>query len=384
MKPVLASLLTVFCLLALAGCTKEDTSVNTITIGAPQNVSVTPVSATAITVSWTRGVNDTKADTVVMMQSGLERFRSVSTATATSLSISGLSPGIYEIAVLSAGGSSPFVPWTINGGATNLMALSLSATSIALEWTRDPADAGIDTVVATNGGVTLTVLPTTASAATITGLTEGTGYTFSVHNGLISPSISWMTARRTTGLKIYEYSSPNPAGLQLNGADGHAHVLNVTSQNLSSLDFLLDDVQRDPTITSPSGLAFEGPQIFDATLRSTFIDQAGRYVVGGLDADFSSFDFSSFFNGSHTANEFDLPATFDFNTRGSRVLLVATSDGHFAKVEVVPNPTTGQLYSGTGTNRFITVNVSYQSAVGQPYAGRPHQIKAPQKRIRAE
>src|SRR4051812_18318009 len=96
-------------------------------------------------------------------------------------------------------------PGTTTSTPTGVMAHSVDATTIAVMWTRASGDAGLDTVVV-NG---TPVLPgTSASAATVTGLTTGTVYTITVKGGGgTSSGITWMTANRTDGLQIFEYSS---------------------------------------------------------------------------------------------------------------------------------------------------------------------------------
>ncbi|HET6402767.1 MAG TPA: hypothetical protein VFH95_15390, partial [Candidatus Kapabacteria bacterium] len=86
----------------------------------------------------------------------------------------------------------------------------------------------------------------------------------------------------------------------------------------------------------------------------------------------SATDFSTQLGRITAGNTYDLPNDAVYATKGSRVLLVKTQDGNFAKIEIVPDATTGQLYSGSGTNKYVTVNVSYQPTAGQPYAARPH------------
>jgi hypothetical protein len=258
---------------------------------------------------------------------------------------------------------------------TGLMARSVDANTIAVMWTRASGDVGADTLIVTDPGGAVKfsgATSTTANTMTATGLTTNTVYTISVKGGGgTSSSINWMTANRTDGLQIFEYSSSGQSGLQLNGADNKAHVVSVSNGNSGIIDFLLDDKQRSATITSASGLDFEGAQNFDDTWRNSLVDVNGRYVVGGLNNDYSASEFTSAYSGM-TSTDYPIDEATDYGTRGSRVLLVKTKEGNFAKIEIVPDPTTGKLYTGTGANRHITVNVSYQPTVGRAYAGRPH------------
>ncbi|MFI5201200.1 MAG: hypothetical protein ACHQNE_02290, partial [Candidatus Kapaibacterium sp.] len=207
-------------------------------------------------------------------------------------------------------------------------------------------------------------------------VSEGVLYTITVvSSGGSSNSVTWMTAIRTSGLQLYQFSSGQRSGLQLNGPGGQAAVVSASSSNIGTMDFYLEDVQHDNTITTTSSLSFEGAQFLNTTgetWRNSYIDVPDRYVVGGLDADYSASDFSTQLGRITAGNAYDIPDDAVYATKGSRVLIVKTQDGNLAKIEVVPDPTTGKLYSGSGTNKYVTVNVSYQPIAGQPYAARPH------------
>ncbi len=269
-------------------------------------------------------------------------------------------------------------PGTTVGTPTNLMALSKNASTISIEWVRGSGDTSFDTVIVSDGTIS-TYTPTSATAISydIVGLSTGTVYSISVASaGGRSSSISWMTANRTSNLTLYQFSSSQASGLILSG--GQASVVSASSANASTMDLYLEDAQHDPTITTASGLSLESPAFLNggsATYRSSFMDGPSRYVVGGLDADYSATDFSTQLNSVVTGgvNSYDIPNDAVYTTKGSRILLVRTQDGNLAKVEIKPNAS-GMLYSGSGTSKYITVNVSYQPVANQPYAGRalPH------------
>ena len=279
--------------------------------------------------------------------------------------------------------TSTTAPGTTIGAPTNLMALSKSSTSISIEWVRASGDTAVDTVIFSDGtGASYaTATSTTATSYTINGLSTNTVYTIWVGSaGARSSSIQWMTAVRTTGLKIYQFSSLNQSGLQLNVPGGQAAVVSAVKANAGTMDFFLDDFQNNDSILSASQIAFEGSEFLDGngpTWRNSFFDKHAMYIPGGIDDYYSASDFTnqidSVNNPNLQGNEFDLPNDAVYATKGSAILLAETQDGNFAKIEIVPDAATGMLYSGSGTDKYITVNVSYQPTAGKPYAARGHQ-----------
>jgi hypothetical protein len=181
-----------------------------------------------------------------------------------------------------------------------------------------------------------------------------------------------MTAERTSGLRLYQFSSGLQSGLQLNGIGGKATVVSAASANIGTMDFYLEDVQHDNTITTSSGLSLEGAQFLNVpgvSWRNSYFQDDQLYVQGGLDNAYSATDFSAFLsNPSAGHNAYDIPDI----PENDRILTVSTQDGNVARIDIIPDPTTGKLYSGSGTNKYITVNVSYQPVAGKPYAARAH------------
>lgn len=270
--------------------------------------------------------------------------------------------------------TNPSSPAATIGAPTNLMALSKDANTISIKWTRGANDTAAESVsLASNGTTTSTQQePATVTSMDLTTLATGTVYTITVTSSGGSTSINWMTAVRTSGLRIYQFSSGLQSGLQLKGPGGPAVVVSAASANIATMDFYLEDVEHANTITTTSGLSFEGPQFLNIageTWRNSYFQDDQLYVQGGLDNAYSTTDFSTFLNNSSAGhNSYDIPDVQE----NDRVLTVATQDGNLARIDIVPDATTGKLYSGSGTNKYITVNVSYQPIAGKPYAARPH------------
>ncbi len=267
--------------------------------------------------------------------------------------------------------TNPSSPATTVGAPTNLMALSKDANSISIMWTRGANDTAAETVsVSSNGTTTSTQQePASVSSLNLTGLTAGTVYTITVASSGGSSSITWMTATRTTGLTIWETagtSASQPSALQLSGSDGFAHA--ISSNDAANVDFVLHSF---PTTTVPSGISLETAEAFDQTYSHLlYINGAPYYVPGGLDANYRSTPYPD----TATSAAYDIPNDASYDTTGSRVLIVETSDHHLALVQIVPQ-SNGQLYGTSGGAKFITVNVSYQTATSEPYAARPHALR---------
>ena len=256
------------------------------------------------------------------------------------------------------------------GAPSNVMASSTSATSISIEWTRGSSDTGPDTIIVSSANATTTT-PTgaTDSKATLTGLSEGTPYTITVASTGGRSSITWMTAQRYTGIKIYETSDPSPL-------DPSALVLasNATDAIAESAATNADFVLKTESSVS-SGISLEAGAVIDGSWNDNKVNGRGDYIVGGLSNDYRSTDYTQDMDTA-SVNAYDVPNDAVYATKGSRVLIVKQQDPalgtHLALIEIVPDAATGKLYSTNASGyKYITVNISYQSVVNQPYAARP-------------
>ncbi len=351
--------------------------------GPPSNVAVTSATTTSITVSWTRGSGDTSVDTI-LVTGGSQKDSAYAPSGSSSGTVNGLTTNVqYSIVIESSSGSTTAIYYTIGALPTGLMVHSNDKASIAAEWTRGAGDVGVDTIVAMSGGTVVSTKPSSSSMDVVSGLSEGESYDISIHTGTTGtdPTITWMTAERTMGLKIYESGDPNASdrsGLLLD-ENGSAQTESISGA--SSADFVLATVSA-----AAAGISFESGGVYRSGWDVTDIDPNPNYIVGGLDSAWRTADYSTELNIATTTtplvNSYDIPATM---LTGSRVLICQTASGNLALIEIVPDPLTGLLYSiDANSHKYVTVNVSYQSQADSPYAarGRPHNA-GPVERISA-
>ncbi len=178
-----------------AGVSAASTASNAVTpTGPPDSPSFTgwTVGNGQATLDWQAPVNNggepVTGYTITMEPGGITYLEA---ATATSLTVTGLTDGTsYSFSITAtnelgpgpaADAVGPVIPITVPGAPTAVTATAASG-SATVTWTA-PATEGSEvtgyTVTAAPGGASVTV-PGTASAATLTGLTNGTAYTFTV------------------------------------------------------------------------------------------------------------------------------------------------------------------------------------------------------------
>jgi hypothetical protein len=153
----------------------------------------------------------------------------------------------------------------------------------------------------------------------------------------------------------------------------------IPLSGLSNADFVLDEYSG-----APAGITLESGNVYTTGWNTNGIDGDPYYIPGGLNANYRSTSYVAEEANAH-ANEYDIPSDASYGTTGSRILIVNTGDGHLALIEIVPD-VTGTLYSTNAAgHKYLTLNVSYQSAMNQPYAarGRSTHSSGPVTRISA-
>ncbi len=339
----------------------------------PENVTVTAQDSLSITVGWTRNLNDTSADTlyVTTTTGGLAGNSPIIVPPGLdSGTITGLVPGVtYVISVVCATGSSTAISYIMPGLPTTLMVNAMNASTIGVKWTRGIADTAADTIVARSNSVTGPIAASaivTGDSGIITGLSELIPYYITVHvkTGISDTPIVWMTAERTNGIQIYAMNDTmgDPRGLQLAANSTKAIIV----PGASKPDFILDTNSSDP-----SGIVLEAGDSAMMNGNPTKVNPNFKFIPGGLDSIYRDSSYAS--NAPiDTVIPVVIPSDSTYNKQGSLVLVCQTVSGNWALLEIVPAPS-GQLYSVAPNGfKYITVNVSYQAATNEPYAGRGH------------
>lgn len=361
-------------MLLIGSCTSETSSPGAIAT----NAHVISATLSSMTISWSRDPNDDLPDTVfVMTSSGAQAGNSpilINYSGAVAID-SGLTPDVpYTIFVGSMAGRTSSISYTIFTRPSGIMVNSVDAASIGVEWTRDPNDTEADTIVATtlDGTIAGYLNPTTASNGIVTGLNEGVPYNISIHIGSgASDSMIWMTAERTSGINIFEMADTNSSdpNVLILADTANGGVQAIPFKGAPNGDFVLNDIA-----SLASGISLESGAVLNGEWNLTNVSDSTIFVPGGLNNYYRSTDYTAAIAAANGTDSYDIPDDAAYNTKGSRILICETQSGNLALVEIVPNATTGQLFSTNVKGyKYITVNVSYQSAIGAFYArrGRP-------------
>ncbi|HYM20995.1 MAG TPA: hypothetical protein VEW28_08330 [Candidatus Kapabacteria bacterium] len=239
--------------------------------------------------------------------------------------------------------------FSVSGSAAATTIAGVSATddkSITVFWTRGTGDNGPDTIF--------------YQAVSTPVSTAGT--------------ITWATAYKTSSKNIYETSDPSPghpSGLIVSGNTTQTAPLDTADKKNIDLVLLTDATVPGSNISLvSSNVAYTGG-------RTTFFGTNSYLVHGGADNLFFSGDITSFVpvSGGSTTNFYDIPSA---NVGDSSAVLLVNVLSHttpgatnFARIEIVPDGTTHQLYTIAGSHKYITVNVWAQPTVGWGYVSRP-------------
>jgi len=256
---------------------------------------------------------------------------------------------------------------TVPNAPTGLMATSLGADMIGIKWTVPTGEyTGYKIKLSATGmaDTTYTFTDKTKNMFSVSGLTEGTNYTFSVSsvNGATAsataPSITWSPARRYTqvggfNIQVYEYSSSKGSGLRLFDPSTQAPAVYSKTEGGDKWDIAFNN---DGT---PDSIDAGSPRLL-YTLLNPRITLVGKITpANSLDDVYETEDLTA-----SSETYFSLP---NLSTTGY-VFVVKTADGNYAKVFV--KQLLGKILQGTILDdQYVTVEISYQAKVGVPHAG---------------
>ncbi len=266
---------------------------------------------------------------------------------------------------------------TINN-PTNLMATSGANTGnigkILLKWTAPSSSATISLsgyeLTYSPGGTTPISITANQTSYTVENLAVGTPYTFTLKakgsNSTVSggTQIKWAPARFSGVIRLYGSASSQGSGLDFNGGtDGAPAQLKVA--NGGAWDIGFDDTDPDTLgIGSPYQTsyvtetgAFKAPNN-DQMAKKTFVSSARYTGASSLESVFES--------AALQAGTLEQLQAFTPTATQPFAFIAKTAEGNFAKVLVLA--TGGQVVHGTGADRYIEVQISYQPTINTPYA----------------
>jgi hypothetical protein len=293
-------------------------------------------------------------------------------------------PGAIALLVLSglsfiscSGDDNPVDTSTLSA-PTNFRAYSATHTSVGLAWTLSSTEsaaefAGYALRATAPGGaqVAYELLNPGAAAFTVTGLTEGTVYTFVLHSrntdGALSSdsvSVQWAPARRlltegTVPIQVYEFASlSGKSGLQFyssvtQGPQTHSLLASNTTRILADV-YVTTNQDQTMSIASMNLSGIGGAK---TTQFSTFTRQSST-----LDDPQQAPPTSA----TYTSSAFVIPS--GNASTGLVVYARSVTENKYVRILVQRNAANGTLYYGTSPDRYLTLVLSYQDIAGVIYA----------------
>jgi hypothetical protein len=273
------------------------------------------------------------------------------------------------------------------GNPTYVEASSTSQTSVALRW--DPVSGASSYMVmwkASGTGASATdsgsASGVTANTYNVTGLTANMQYTFTVMavsgtDMSTGQTINWAGAQHYTNdaltpattIRIYEKLSTFGSAIQIDGGPKNVSI-QVDKPGLAQLAFY---VSNDTILIGPAYAITE----YKAAANNNFskIDSSvhvsdSLYSVATLDSWYTRRPLNQFidqFSGTPGNIIAYVLRTTQTGPLGFYVRTGPAAQYHYARVLITAGAN-GLIMQGSGSNRFIEAQISYQNGVNLPYA----------------
>jgi hypothetical protein len=359
---------------------------------APGSVTVTaPAGGTTATVTWT-APSDTGITGFHIWWRAISGSDSGSmdvAVSAQSAQITGLTANLdYTIGVQTMRGTLLSASsTTILAGddrpapapPSGLAARPVDQTTIAVTWTASPTSdiTGYRVFYTKKSGGQSDSLMTTTTSANITNVQAGTIYTIAVRTvrgAKVSSPVTTQSATATryttesdgvTQLRMYEFAAPAPyfSGFTIDPAKGGPKNAKTTGSSDYSVVQLAIAMNSNNTFDIGPATSFDEFSHVSEFDPNVFISDSS-YPVASLDA----WNYAGSIE-NRIIQEEGLAFTFS-NTgtlgQGFFVRTGTTGNYHYARVFI--KSVDGKLVQGTGSQRYIELEVSYQTAPNVPYA----------------
>lgn len=345
----------------------------------PADFRTLDIRPTEIDLAWTASTSATRPEFngYVLSYNG----QSITLGTAATLhTVTGLTANTQYTFLLKArttdGLESEELPLTVTTAPeyvpqapTGLQVHTVSSTELALRWTA-ASDAGVPEFAGyelsySPGSAAPILLDKQATSYTVGGLTAGTVYTFTLKshstNGKSSEPVqfSWSPARLSQVFRLYSNASTiGGQGVDLDGDNGAPLVLDKNQPD--EWDLVFDDTDAGwPAIGAPGQSIyvnddFEYPN--GTVSKRTYVSIVRYEDINSL----------SDIPENEALNAGKIEQLQVLNTDKSFAFIVQTEEGNYAKVLVISH--NGQIVQGSGADRYIEVQVSYQPNPNVPYA----------------
>lgn len=264
--------------------------------------------------------------------------------------------------------------------ASNLQATSISKDTIHLKYDISPSESNArfqdyqltwkEDATVDPGGSKIVLRGT--NPIIVGGLIEGKIYLFTLvarydNDSISTPiTVKWSPASRFTLnnnddiIRVYETASDLGSGLQMfSAADGAPRVRTVA--NGADWDLGIKTTDGKILVGSATKLAYN----YSGTPKATYIFK-DKFLANSLDEVFDS----RAMNDGTRNNEYT-EQVFDIKSEQKSVVFYVRkieSGSSYTYAKVMAKYVGGSFFQGSGTNRFIQFEISYQKTAGVPYA----------------